>query len=113
MAEHDLYEEYKVPPQIWGWVMLIVLAIIISGFGMWAHHGIPDPPRYWDHGELLDTPAQSVYSTFEPSPITTQKKIVNPLPEGRPLDKKQAEQEQQKLKEEGVQQRTGRGRKFF
>ncbi len=113
MSEEHLYEEYKVPPQIWGWVMLIVFALVISGFGMWAHHGIPDPPRHWDHGEMLDTPAESVFSTFEPSPIGTKNKLVHALPEGRPLDKKQQEQEERKLKEENVQERTGSGIKFF
>lgn len=86
MPEQELYEEYKVPPQIWGWIMVIVFAIVISGFGMWAHHGIPDPPRYWHHGQLPDTPAESIYSSFQPSPVWTTKRIINPLPEGKPLE---------------------------
>ncbi len=113
MDEQRLYEEYKDLPQIWGWIMLIVFALVISGFGMWAHHGIPDPPRFWDHGEMRDTPAESLYSTYEPSPIMTQKKLVFPLPEGSPLDKKRNAEEEQKLRDEGVQERTGSGIKFF
>jgi hypothetical protein len=80
------YEEYKVPPQFWGWVLLILFALSLMGYGMWSHHLIPDPPRFWDHGSLPDTPAESVYSTFVPSPIKTEKRIVGPLPEGRPLE---------------------------
>ncbi len=86
MSEQDLYEEYKVPPQFWGWVMLIVFAVVISGFAMWAHHGIPDPPRYFDHGALKDTPAESIYSSYHSSPVWTEKRIVHELPEGKPLE---------------------------
>jgi hypothetical protein len=80
------YEEYKVPPQIWGWVLLILFALSLMGYGMWSHHLIPDPPRYWDHGSLPDTPAQSEYSTYVPSPLTTRERVVSPLPEGKPLE---------------------------
>ncbi len=113
MSEEHLYDEYKAPPQFWGWVILVLFASAIVGYGMWLMMSVPDAPRYWDHGERRDTPAESIYSTYEPSPIGTDKKIVPPLPEGKPLDKKQAEQEQQKMKGEGVQERTGRGIRFF
>lgn len=85
MAEKNIYEEYKVPPQIWGWIMLVIFGILIMAFAMWAHHGIPDPPRYWDHGQLTDTPAEGVYSTWQPAPITTTQPVVSPLPEAPPL----------------------------
>lgn len=80
------YEEYKAPPQVWGWVILILFAVSLMAYGMWSHHLIPDPPRYWQHGSLPDTPAESEYSTFIPDPVTTKKRVVSPLPEGRPLE---------------------------
>lgn len=86
MDEKDIYEEYKVAPQCWGWALLILFSAAIMSYAMWMMYIVPDPPRYWDHGERLDTPAESVYSTYEPSPITTKKKIVKPLPEGQPLE---------------------------
>ncbi len=113
MGEKHIYDEYKELPQVWGWVILVLFAAAIVSYGMWLMLTVPEAPRYWDHGERRDTPAESIYSTYEPSPVATEKKIVAPLPEGRPLDKKQAEQEERKQKEEGVIERTGRGFKFF
>lgn len=107
MSEKHIYDEYKELPQFWGWAILVLFAAAIVSYGMWLMLTVPEAPRYWDHGERRDTPAESIYSTYGPSPVATEKKIVSPLPEGRPLDKKQAEREYQKLKEQGVQQRTG------
>ncbi len=112
MSEKHIYDEYRELPAFWGWAVLILFASAIVGFAMWLMMIVPDAPRYWDHGERQDTPAESIYSTYEPSPIATQNKIVNALPEGKPLDKKQQEQEERKMKEENVQERTGRGFKF-
>lgn len=88
MSGKEIYEEYKVMPQIWGWILLVLFAIVISGFGIWAHHGIPDPPRYWDRGELPDTPAESVYSIFLPPPLGTDERVISPLPESKSLEEK-------------------------
>ncbi len=86
MSEKHIYDEYKVPPQFWGWVILILFAAAIVSYGMWLMMTVPEAPRYWDHGERRDTPAESIYSTYEPFPIRTEKKIVPPLPEGKPLE---------------------------
>lgn len=88
MEEKDIYEEYKLLPQFWGWVLLILFSAGILGYAFFLHLLIPTPPRYWDHGALPDTPALSVYSTHEPVPVMTEKKIISPLPEGKSLEEK-------------------------
>ena len=64
MSEKHIYDEYKVPPQLWGWVILVLFAAAIVSYGMWLMMIVPDAPRYWDHGERRDTPAESIYSTY-------------------------------------------------
>ncbi len=107
------YEEDKEIPQFAGWVLLILLSLALLGYGMWLMLTIPDAPRKWNYSVLPDTPAESVYSTMEPSPIGTEKKLIAPLPEGRPLDRKQAEEEEKKERREGVEERTGSGIRFL
>jgi hypothetical protein len=34
MQEKDLYLEYKIIPQLWGWVLLVLFAASILGYGM-------------------------------------------------------------------------------
>ncbi len=85
ILEH--YEEYKVPPQFVGWIILFLFGLSLMGYGMWSHHLVHDPPRYWDHGSLPDTPAQSMYSTMAPPlPMKPGMIVVNPMPEGRPME---------------------------
>jgi len=55
-------------------------------YGMWLMMVVPDAPRFWDHGQKLDTPAESIYSTYQPLQLWTEKRIVAPLPEGIPLE---------------------------
>jgi hypothetical protein len=86
MSEKHIYDEYKVPSQFWGWVLLILFAAAIVSYGMWLMMVVPDAPRFWDHGQKPDTPAESVYSTYQPLPIWTEKRVVAPLPEGKPLE---------------------------
>ena len=86
MSEKHIYDEYKVPSQIWGWVLLVLFATAIVSYGMWLMMVVPDAPRFWDHGQKLDTPAESIYSTYQPLQLWTEKRIVAPLPEGIPLE---------------------------
>lgn len=86
MEEKDLYLEYKIVPQFWGWTLLILFAASILGYGMWSHMVIPDAPREWDFGQFPDTPAQSVYSTQEPVRGAESPKVIGVLPEARPLE---------------------------
>ena len=51
MSEKHIYDEYKVPSQFWGWVILVLFATAIVSYGMWLMMVVPDAPRYWDHGQ--------------------------------------------------------------
>ena len=93
MAERDLYLEYKIVPQFWGWVLLILFALSILGYGMLSHMIIPDAPREWDFGQFPDTPALSVYSTTEPSPGMEYPRVISVLPGARPLEKENVARE--------------------
>lgn len=86
MEEKELYLEYKIIPQFWGWVLLILFAASIFGYGMWSHMIIPDAPREWDFGQFPDTPAESVYSTTEPVRGAVYPNVVKTLPEALPLE---------------------------
>ncbi|MFO0753888.1 MAG: hypothetical protein U0411_11270 [Thermodesulfovibrionales bacterium] len=85
MRERDRYIEYKVLPPFWGWLVLIALTAALLGFGVWAHHIIPDRPRQWNYGSLPDIPAESVYSTLMPQKEKGRMQVIAPLPEARPL----------------------------
>ncbi len=87
MEEKDLYLEYKIIPQLWGWVLLILFAASILGYGMLSHMIIPDAPREWDFGQFPDTPAQSVYSTVEPLRGAGYPRVIQILPGAAPLEK--------------------------
>lgn len=86
MEEKDLYREYKILPQFWGWILLILFAASILGYGMWSHMIIPDAPREWDFGQFPDTPAESVYSTVEPVRGAQYPRVIPVLPGARPLE---------------------------
>jgi len=60
------YEEYKPVRQIWTWLAILLLADITLSWGMVTHMAIPDVPRHWDLGVVLDTPGQSAYVTMPP-----------------------------------------------
>ncbi len=106
------YEEYKVPSQLVGWILLVLLSLALLGYGMWLMLTIPDAPRRWNYAALPDTPAESVYSTVEPSPITTRQRLIAPLPEGQPLDTRAAAEQERRERKEGVEERTGSGWRF-
>jgi hypothetical protein len=89
MEEKDLYLEYKILPQFWGWVLLILFAASILGYGMLSHMILPDTPREWDFGQFPDAPAESVYSTVEPVRGAAYPNVIKTLPEARPLEEEQ------------------------
>lgn len=67
MITHQ-YEEYKQVRQVWTWLAILLLAVVILGWGMVTHMAVPDVPRQWDFDTLADTPGQSIYATRPPPP---------------------------------------------
>jgi hypothetical protein len=61
------YEELTIISSFWSWVILIVFAALILGWGMFAEMIVTTAPSQWDFGVLPDTPSQSAYSTFLPA----------------------------------------------
>ena len=66
MTTHQ-YEEYKSVRPVWTWLAILLLAVIILGWGMVTHMAVPDVPRHWDFDTVADTPSLSPYSTV-PAP---------------------------------------------
>ncbi len=65
MLQYQL-EEYKAARPIWGWIIVIVLAILTLSWGMITHMAGPDVQRQWDFGQVPDAPGQSPFSTVSP-----------------------------------------------
>jgi hypothetical protein len=61
------FEEYKKIRQIYGWLIIIALSLLLISWCMIAHMLIPETERQWDFGVIDDTPASSKYSTV-PTP---------------------------------------------
>ena len=85
MEEKHLYEEKQELPSPWEWVILVVFSAAIMGFGWLVYLLVPDGARYWDFGQLPDTPAESIYSTDQPDLKKPPKQQIWPLPEAQPL----------------------------
>ena len=60
------YEQLQLIPQVWGWLGLVLTACLVIGWGVGLHMAIHDAPRYWEFGTYVDTPAESIFSTYEP-----------------------------------------------
>jgi hypothetical protein len=60
------YEELTIISSFWSWVILIVFAALILGWGMFAEMIVTTAPSQWDFGVLPDAPSQSAYSTSLP-----------------------------------------------
>jgi len=78
------YTEYKLIPQFWGWLLVILASAAVIALGMWVHAIIPERAREWDYGALPQTPAASVYSTQPASGVESPLQMA-PLPEAEPL----------------------------
>jgi hypothetical protein len=76
----EKYEEYKVLPQFWGWLVLILASAIILGWGMFLMFAVPEVKRAWDFGTVADTPAESAYSTNRPPTEANAPRQVEQLP---------------------------------
>lgn len=75
------FEEFKMTSTFWSWLILILLCLSILAWGFANYFLISTPKRDWDYGALPDTPAQSIYSTVEPSKSVNPPRQITPLPE--------------------------------
>ena len=75
------YEEYKPVRRIWTWLAILLLAVVILGWGMVTHMAVPDVPRHWDFDTLADTPASSPYSTVPPPRVRVAPPQIELLPD--------------------------------
>lgn len=79
--EQRKYDEDRELPSPWEWVIITFFSAAIVGFGVLVYWIVPDGPRYWDVGQLPDTPAESIYSTEQPwSSVRPQRQLPR-LPE--------------------------------
>ncbi len=77
------YEEARLVGALWGWVLIVVLCLILVGWGLFSYAVVRDAPRQWDYGALPEPPAASVYTTSGPSAGAPQRQIA-PLPNAQP-----------------------------
>jgi hypothetical protein len=67
MAEKRWFDEHRELPSPWEWIIIVLFAAAIVGYGLVVYHLVDDAPRAWNFGQLPDTPAESIYSTDEPA----------------------------------------------
>jgi hypothetical protein len=91
MEERKKYDEELEISSFASWVIIILFSAAIMAFGWIVYLVVPDAPRYWDFGQLRDTPADSIYSTDEPRPELMPQRQVPALPEAHPLNPVPAE----------------------
>jgi hypothetical protein len=66
------------------WAVVILICLLVLGWGLLIFSTVKDPPRRWHLGALPDAPSQSVYSTAEPPATANPPRQVPPLPEAQP-----------------------------
>ncbi|MFA5515022.1 MAG: hypothetical protein WDA20_01925 [Desulfuromonadales bacterium] len=81
----EKYDEYKILPQFWGWVILLAWSASLILWAMWIHAVIPEADRYWDYGQTAFTPAESIYSTVQLPKNMEPVQQIHPLPGALPL----------------------------
>lgn len=83
MPRKKWFDEERVLPSPWEWIVIILFSAAIAGFGLLVYRLVPDGPRYWDFGQLPDAPAESIYSTEEPRRAAKVKRQLPMLPEAQ------------------------------
>ncbi len=61
------FEEYKAFPYYVSWGILVGVSLFIIGYGMVLHVLVKEGPRHWEFYSVPTTPAESEYSTAQPS----------------------------------------------
>ena len=91
----EKYEEYKLLPQFWGWVILLAWSVSLIVWALWLHAIIPDTERQWSYGALPQVPAESIYSTVPAPREAEPRQQMEPLPGARPLEPARSEERQE------------------
>ncbi|WP_243369931.1 hypothetical protein [Geotalea sp. SG265] len=85
MAERKKYDEQRQLPSPWEWVIITMLSLALIAYSLIAYRFVLEGQRYWDFGQLPDTPAESIYSTEEPpAPDGRLQRQIHKLPEAQP-----------------------------
>ena len=84
MKEKRLFDEDKELPHPWEWVIIILFSASIVGFGLLVYRFVPEGSRYWDLGQLPDTPGESIYSTEVPRTSRKVPPQIQAWPESQP-----------------------------
>jgi len=86
------YDEGPEPSLMATWTILILLGLVLVGWGLFHYAIVPDAPRHWDHGALPDAPGESIYSTER---VGTQSgaPLIAPLPDARPKERMKSPEE--------------------
>ncbi|MBT1071510.1 hypothetical protein [Pelotalea chapellei] len=100
MERQRKYDEERELPSPWEWVIITLFSASIVLFGLLVYHLIQEGPRYWDFGQLPDTPAESIYSTKAPPTRTVVPRQMPVLPGSQPLNP--AKPHQEHLRERGT-----------
>lgn len=82
----EKYDEYKLMPQLWGWILLLLLSASLILWAHWIHSVVPAVERQWDYSSLPQTPAQSIYSSVTPPPGAEPAQQLPALPGAKPLE---------------------------
>ena len=85
------YEEHRKWSTLGSWLFILLLSGGLIGWAMTMMSVIRDVPREWDYGTIPFTPGKTVYSTERP-PATTEDYMMEPLPEGIPMEEAQKKQ---------------------
>jgi hypothetical protein len=85
MSESKWFSEEKLIPDLWSWILLILLCAGLMGWGMLVYLIVPDGPRHWDYRKMPDVPGESAYGTRLPSAWRRPSQQMPKLPGARPL----------------------------
>jgi hypothetical protein len=69
---------------IGGWLIVILISLLVVGWGLLIYKSVRDNRRTWDYGVLPDTPGESIYSISPPPTAAPAPKQVESLPEAVP-----------------------------
>ena len=73
-------EEFRGLSAAKAWLILVLLSLLLVGWGLFNYFLIGQPPRQWDTGALPDTPAKSIYTSQRPPPQPTTPPQIPRLP---------------------------------
>ena len=82
----EKYDEYKLMPQLWGWILLLALSASLILWAHWIHSARPSVEWQWDYSSLPQTPAESIYSSESTHPEAELEQQLPVPSESKPLE---------------------------